>query len=109
MVKKLITRIGRCSNGRPLEIDMNIQVKDLGAALDINDLDEQIDMLCVVEFTIHKRLVSNATQTEDEHCLNITFDYLNKKREENIFSHRLDQMGLRTSIDRVRHGQKRAL
>lgn len=108
MSKKIMSRIGRSVSGRPLELDINMKVFDVAHTIAHYTLDEKIDLLCVVEFTIHKRILNDAPLTMDEECLGIMFDYLDRKRMEKVFSDRLDQRGLRTSIDRVRHGKERA-
>ena len=109
MVKMIKTRIGRSTAGRPLELDIDMQKIHVDAALESYTLDEQIDMLCVLEFTIRKRLVADLPSSLDEECLEVTFEYLDNRRQEKAFLDRLDQLGLRTSIDRLRDGQARAL
>ena len=79
MTKRIMTRIGRTTLGRPLELDILMEKSGVEYVLSRYNLDEQIDMLCVLEYILYDRLLSDAPPKIDEVCLNMTFEYLNEK------------------------------
>lgn len=109
MTKAIITRLGKSRKGRPLELNMLMQKSDAEAHLAKYDVDEQVDMLCVLEYILYTRFVADADRALDEDCMEIMFEFLDKKRQDVTFADYLDKLGLRTSVDRLRHGQARAL
>jgi hypothetical protein len=103
------TRIGRSRNGKPLELPLSMVVHEIFTALESFTVDEQIDILCTLEYLLFKRVEVEADDFFDQDLLEEVFYILNAKREADGFQDQLEKLGLKTSIDRVNLGQRLAL
>lgn len=72
-------------------------------------IESQVDILCALEFTLIDRQRRNSPHYLDEVAIYLYFEYLDSMRSSPAFAKHLEMLGFKSSLDRVRYGQKIAL